>query len=269
MDAKPKRRNPRIHILGESPVMKAMEKVVDLIDVEFVDTAVEADLIIAMSLREVESVYSRDRHFAIVAVDEVKGNMPENVTVLNAMSAVVECFNLISEISEGITDFEKVGDEDEAILEVPLLPDAKSILVIDDRSENIASAKKLLAGHNLVLAEGYEQAMDILGKEKFEIVLTDLYMPMSSRTLSKSAFKMGEEVPYGLLLMLEAARSGATHVAVVTDLNHHSDHFSAAFDHFSRSSLRIENAKVKMMQVYAKTEEGAKDWKVALDELLS
>jgi len=55
-------------------------------------------------------------------------------------------------------------------------------------------------------------------------------------------------------------------VAIVTDLGHHDDHFSAAFDHFSRFTLNIENAKVKMLHVSGG--DTGKDWSRALKTLL-
>lgn len=81
-----------------------------------------------------------------------------------------------------------------------------------------------------------------------------------------SKFKLGELVPYGMLLMVEAAHQGATQVAVVTDLSHHNDPFSAAFDYFSGFSVKIDNAKVVMM--HAPMKDGTKDWAQALAQLL-
>jgi len=65
--------------------------------------------------------------------------------------------------------------------------------------------------------------------------------------------------------MIEAARQGAKQVAVVTDLNHHTDPFSAAFDHFSRFPIQIEDAKVLML--HARITGEGKDWSNALDRL--
>ena len=106
--------------------------------------------------------------------------------------------------------------------------------------------------------------MNIIGSEKFDVVLTDLHLPMSSKTMGDK-FRFGELVPYGILLMVEAARQGAKYVAVVTDLSHHDDPFSAAFDHYSQFTIKIEGAKVVMM--HATMENGAKDWASALAQL--
>ena len=157
--------------------------------------------------------------------------------------------------------------EEAAEEEIPLLPDAMLVLVIDDTPKNIMSAEKAFAGHHLVTATDYDEAMKILGSEKFDVVLTDLHLPMSSQTLGGEAFKLGELVPYGLLLMIEAARQGANAVAVVTDLSHHADPFSAAFDHFSQHPVKIDGARVMMLHAPLH-EDGSKDWAKALDMLM-
>lgn len=259
----------KICVLGTGPVFEAMKKVSGLVDTEIVNTTAEADLVVAGSLRDFESSFSKNKFYFIITLDnQPLGNMPENVTVFKAPFHLTEYYELISRISERLAGGEEKAEErtEEIIPEVPLLPDAKRILVIDDMLQNIVSAKKLLAGHSLTVVDGYENAMEILGKEKFDVVLSDLYLPMSSKTLGSDAFRIGEEVPSGFLLVLEAARTGASYVAVVTDLNHHADHFSAAFDHFSRFAFKVENAKVKML--HARMDGGCKDWKDALDRVM-
>ncbi len=65
----------------------------------------------------------------------------------------------------------------------------------------------------------------------FDVVLTDMMMPMSSRTLSPDAYRYGEQVPYGFVIALRATLCGAKFVAMVTDTNHHKGAMSAAIDH--------------------------------------
>ncbi len=256
----------RVCVLGSNPVMLAMKNVTALVNVEIVETSAEADLVVAESLQAIESGFSKEKQYVIITTEKVAG-VPENVTVLKAPSNISDYCQLLSETAEKLTAVKEEMEEAEDLSsEIPLREDAKNILVIEDTLENIKSARKLLAGHKLTIADSYEKAMEILGKEKFEVVLTDLYLPMSSKTLSTDAFRIGELVPYGFLLMCEAARQGAKYVAVVTDLGHHSDHFSAAFDHFSRFALRIENAKAMML--HARIRDRAKEWNVALENLL-
>lgn len=250
----------KIYIAGDTPVIQAMKRVTNLVNVKIVKTTAEADLIVAENLKNIEPSFSKNKHYAIITVNDIQAT-PENIVVFKPFK-LSDYYKFIFEISEK-KDNDNVAEEEIAPnMDIPLLPDAKRILVIDDKPENIISAKKLLAGHKLTVAEGYEIAMKILGTKKFDIVMTDLYMPMSSHMLSDKFFRIGELVPYGFLLMLEAALRGAKEVAIVTNLDHHNDPFAAAFEHFSKFIFKIENAKVKIIR--AKIRNKAKDWQEAL-----
>jgi len=86
----------------------------------------------------------------------------------------------------------------------------------------------------------------------YDVVLTDMNMPMSRKTLTPSAFQSGEQVPYGFILALRACMMGAKYVAMVTDTNHHKGAMSAALDHLSsayydesfKPNFEINGAKV-------------------------
>lgn len=232
---------------------------------EIVNNPGDADLVVTESVRQIESLYNKEQFYAVLTLEKAPDRTAENVRIINILDFLPGYAQFISEIAK-----KKSGAPDETgetIAKDSLRPDAKSILVIDDTPKHRESARKLLAGHKLTIASGYEEAMELLGKEKFEVVLSDLYLPMSSKTLSDKAFRLGELVPYGLLLMIEAARQGAKRVAVVTNLNHHADHFSAAFDHFSQFAINIEGAKVMML--HARLQDGAKDWANALEVITS
>jgi len=267
----------RINVAMEetSPLRRAIENVFGIIgDPEshcFVKSIGEADLVIFDELRTIEKDYSDSRTYALLdKFGDRPKNLPANVTdVLSATNMVVELMNLIVKVWLTLKLLD-VPKAEVVMSEVPLRPDALRILVIEDTPKHQASARISLTGHKLTIATGYEEAMRILGNEKFDVVLTDLQMPMSSRTLSSTAFRLGELVPYGIMLMIEAAHQGAKRVAVVTDLNHHTDWVSAAFDHFSYS-VKIEGAKVLMMHAPMKQDESGewvKDWVEALNRLM-
>jgi CheY-like chemotaxis protein len=257
----------RIYFVGTGPVMRATEQVtVTLLDkVEIVTTLAEAHIVVAENFHGIEESYDEDKHYVIVSSTlNAKTPSVENVTVFRPGFELGGYCSLIAEVLKGLGDQETT---EEAIPEVDLLPDAKRILVIDDTSANLVSAKKSLTGHHLTVADGYSSAMALLAEQEFDVVLTDLYMPMVSQTLSEKAFELGKLVPYGFILMYEAARRGAKFVAIVTDLGHHDDHFSAAFDHFQGVSLTIESAKTMMLHARL-TEDGTKDWNRSLETLL-
>lgn len=254
-----------IHVaFPESPLGKVIKQILGA-PVRFVETQEEADLVLFTEVRQIEKGFDKKKAYAFLKTDQHGRNptMPENVRVIGDISLPVIC-QAISEVAATLAPAQA---SQEAVKEEPaaeLLPDAFRILVIDDTAKHIASAKKGLAGHRLTTATSYEEAMGLLDKEKFDVVLTDLHLPMSSKTMGDK-FKLGELVPYGILLMIEAARQGAKKVAVVTDLSHHDDPFSAAFDHYSQFPVSIEGATVRML--HARIREEGKDWAEALERI--
>lgn len=267
----------RIHVAMEktNPIRGAIEQVFGVLEGpkthQFVDATAEADLIVFTEVRKIEKEYSDSKVYAFLdgAID-FKQTLPNGVTRLSPDNSVTSLAELIRKTWLELKPLE-LPKVESVRPDVQLRPDAKRILVIEDTLKHQASAKADLADQRLTIAGGYEEAMEVLAREKFDIVLTDLLMPMSSRTLSPDAFKLGELVHYGLFLMVEAAHQGAKHVAIVTDLNHHANWASAAFDHF-RYPMQIEGAKVMMMHAPMRKGEGeewVKDWATALQNLLN
>lgn len=107
------------------------------------------------------------------------------------------------------------------------------VLVIEDKLMHQQSAMETLVGHDLTIASSYDEAIKIMSGDEFpyEVVLTDMMMPMSRQTLAPDAFNSREQVPYGFVLALMASQRGARFVAMVTDTNHHQGAMSAALDH--------------------------------------
>lgn len=259
----------RIHLaMKDGSLSRSIKQILPIVGDDLVLTYVEnvneADFVIFTEVRDIEKGYSKEKSYAFLKVPGSKiVSLPENCATIDAMTIIPGLIDAIGNISKKLLSIK----ETLVVLKketVSLRPDALRILVIDDTLKHIASAKSDLAGHRLTIVTGYEDAMNILGSKKFDVVLTDLHLPMSSKTMG-SKFKLGELVPYGILLMVEAARQGAKYVAVVTDLSHHDDPFSAAFDHYSQFPIKIEGAKVMMM--HAPMKGGAKDWITALDWL--
>lgn len=266
MNAKTTVRPIRVNVtFASKPHGKAIMQVIGE-PVRFVATQGEADLILFCEVRDVEREFSKEKSYAYLPTreDSKHPQFPENVRVIQKFS-LAKILELIVDVRSKLPETqvtEVVVEESTAKLQ----PDAMRILVIDDTPKHIASAKKGLAGHRLTTATGYQEAMELLGNEKFDVVLTDLHLPMSSETMGDK-FKLGELVPYGILIMIEAARQGARKVGVVTDLSHHDDPFSAAFDHYSRFPISIEGATVRML--HARVSEQGKDWAEALQRIAS
>ena len=260
----------RIHLaMKDGPLPRSIRQVLPIVGNESVLTYVEkiseADLVIFTEVRDIERGYNKDTAYAYLVMPGTKTpTLPDNCEVIDSLNIMVGLINVIAKARQKLTPVEATQESEPKA--AALRPDALRILVIDDTPKHIASAESGLAGHKLTTVTSYEEAMDILGSEKFDVVLTDLHLPMSSKTMG-SKFKLGELVPYGILLMVEAARQGAKHVAVVTDLNHHDDPFSAAFDHYSHFPVQIEGAKVVMMHA-PMNGDGSKNWAAALSQLI-
>ncbi len=256
--------------MEEGPLTKAIKKVfLGILNMDshiFADSASESDLVIFDEIRNIESIFDESRSYAYLDKGySPRINLPDKCVVIDAFKIIPGFIEAVTNVKANMKPREEVEVPEK---ETCIRPDALSILVVDDNNLNIKSALEGLAGERLTTATGYQEALRIMGEKKFDVVLTDLHLPMSSQTLSDEAFKLGELVPYGILLMIEAARNGAKFVAVVTDLNHHSDPFSAAFDHYSQFSYKIEGAKVKMLHAGINVD-GSKDWNNALKRVQS
>ncbi|PCI29332.1 hypothetical protein COB55_02430 [Candidatus Wolfebacteria bacterium] len=232
----------------------------------YVESTGEADLVIFTDIRAIEEGYDTKKQYAYIdtASKREEPNLPEGCQVISGSTLLVSLINTITATRDSLGLIDE--DVPTCKTDIVLLAGALSILVIEDTPKHIDSARSGLADHKLTFATGYQAAMSILESEKFDVVLTDLKLPMSSRTLSDQAFKIGELVPYGLLLMIEAAKQGTEFVGVVTDLGHHDDPFSAAFDHFG---YMIDMWDSKVLMMHAQITDGAKDWKYALYQLVS
>lgn len=261
----------RVHLaMKDGPLPRSIRQVLLVHSSEslfvYVKKADDADLIIFTDVSDIEKGFTKEKSYAFLKMlGQVEVPiLPSNCTIIGVERTLATLIELISSLHKRLEPLAvEVASPQSAV--VSLGPNALHVLVIDDTPANIASAKSSLAGHYLTTVNGYQDAMDVLGREKFDVVLTDLHLPMSSRTMGDK-FRLGELVPYGILLMVEAARQGAKHVAVVTDLSHHDDPFSAAFDHFSRFPVKIDGAKVVMM--HAPMKDSVKDWKMALSQLM-
>lgn len=253
--------------MEKGPLSGSIKNVLQVLQKEgsllFTERASEADIVIFTNVSNVGRDYDKNRVYAYLDVCGETPSLPEEVIVVKEQNTIIGLTNLIEKARKNFQpDTETPDSESE---EPVILPGALHILVIDDTRQNIESAKKTLSGQYLTTASGYEEAMEILQKNNFDMVLTDLHLPMSSKSMG-SKFRLGELVPYGILLMVEAARQGAKYVAVVTDLSHHDDPFSAAFDHYSSFSVRIEEAKVMMMHAHLFSD-GSKNWFFAMNQL--
>ena len=108
------------------------------------------------------------------------------------------------------------------------------ILVVDDNPENLAKARRDFAGKNVKLTCSplFSVAADLISRDasRFDMVLTDLMMPGEARGVYKNSPEIGKEVPYGLVLSILAKNKNIPHVAIMTNVNHHSGPIPWAMD---------------------------------------
>lgn len=108
------------------------------------------------------------------------------------------------------------------------------ILVVDDNPIHRASIETTLTGHEVVILSDYYIAQKTISSDHFDVVLVDLLMPVSSRGLTKKALShqcMGQEMPIGWGLALQAALRGTKYVAIVSDDGHCSHPASVVLDY--------------------------------------
>ncbi len=191
------------------------------------------------------------------------------------------------------------------------------VLVFDDTRSHRETAKLLLEDdYDLTIVGTYDEAKKALGKivdydkvhdlqkregmswreacdacttyPGFDIVLTDLLVPASDKEQGdKGRIFVGQEMPLGTTIALQALIMGVKNVAVVTDMNHHCHPASAAFDGLDYLNCRLEGIKIlctnQVRLVYVdvdsgesfvcKPEEGnhdlvyGKDWKNIIERL--
>jgi CheY-like chemotaxis protein len=119
------------------------------------------------------------------------------------------------------------------------MKDTLKVLVFDDNEINRAVAEAQLGKeYDLTVVGTYDEAQDLLSKETFDVVLTDLLVPPSMQMLGTDELERefsGQEMPVGIFIGLWATvQSRAKYVAVFTDSDHHSHPASACFDAFNR-----------------------------------
>ena len=256
--------NPRkkmnVHIAITSVVGKAVQQVLGLMGDQVVFTDFpQARIVLVEDKEYLMRVHTPDKHFVVVNAREPK-NLPVNAEWHPITNLVVKLFELVAKLDTHAEAKETATVNAPVGITRKHGTGTKKILVIDDTEANRVRAESLNA-RELVIASNYDQAMTLINAEHFDVVLTDLYLPMSKHhhALSIDAIRIGETVPYGLLIALEAALHGAD-AAVVTDANHHQDCFSAAFDDF-RKPYTVNDKQVRFFNNIGK------NWNEALSAL--
>lgn len=202
----------KVHVCGGPTARVVSDLMAGLITdpAVIVKTQDEADMLLFDSLPELEQHNDKSKTGVLIwtgCLDDYR--LPNNIIV-------IDVFEIVSEAKRAIATTQARLRGDAQVIPVKSKPaklDALRILVIDDDPSNVRSAQELLAGHKLVVAENCEDALSALKVNTFDVVLSDLRLPMSSRKL--------ELFSYGIVVMIEAAKRGVKRIVIYTDTEHH------------------------------------------------
>jgi CheY-like chemotaxis protein len=238
----------------------------------FVENPEESELVITGldSYGKLTRYLDPERQFAVLKVvgrQSVPADAPDNVHFLEPGKEVPDLIKLMHSLRKKHES--KEGEAGEQSASYPPASTAKelgvlSILVVEDDPRHRESASEL-SDHDLTVVASYDGALEVLKHKTFDVILTDLKLPMSAERLGPEAFELGKLVDYGLLIPFLAPSTGC--IGVVTDTNHHADPISAAFDRLEGRSFQVENALVRFMHA-ALHSDRSKDWTSALRSLM-
>ena len=157
--------------------------------------------------------------------------------------------------------------------------ESMKLLVIDDNQENLESAKKQLAGHEVTTCnsekEAYLEYLWCLKKEKaieFDVLLCDLMLPAGRYTSGDSAELLAGKIHMsGLILCMLAAKHGIKKVGLVTSEWHHKNPVGSLLGDLGRGTKRGEEKHILRVEdselVINVSSEAEKPWKETLDYL--
>ncbi len=156
------------------------------------------------------------------------------------------------------------------------------ILVVDDRVENLESAKETLGkDHEVELVSDAGTAFRLLARQgaHYDVLLTDLFMPLGEfrGEMGRNALPP-ESIPVGLVFALSAANKGLRTV-ICTDANHHNDWLCTLLDLVGQKIPIMRgmvatgdagggetNQVVAYVEArYCLTSSNAKDWREAME----
>jgi CheY-like chemotaxis protein len=240
-------------------------KTLGLFGFAIVDDAKSANVVITNDLRTIYQIYRADQTYVLIPTGPLSSEITkENIIVMDYPFGLLELANLIGRVGDKLVPATALIAE----TAVTVKPGAPWVLVVDDKIENREAAKQQLCEtYNLTVVDDFDEARVAFKSRKFDFALLDLHLPVSTEgALAETviASNLGEGIPYGMFLLFSACETGAD-AAVVTDLSHHSDPFSAAFDYYDGKTYVI-NGKKGMFQ-HASMIGEAKNWLQALERL--
>ena len=143
----------------------------------------------------------------------------------------------------------------------------KKVLVIDDNQENLEAAKEQLGeDYNLTAISTFEEAKKMLSEEKWDIVMTDIFMPATEDGLTSEGLRHSHElVPVGLILALVALKENTPQIFIVSDTNRHSHPIAWAMDNIRSGYDEASEDRIVCRYHFSDASgKRVKDWKRVL-----
>lgn len=235
-----------------------------------VDNASSADAIFVFGdMRELYKSYTEEGVFVYYAINRFEDTSlinKKNVLVIKASMPLTEQVPLfVSELFPLVeaARAKKALPKEEVALPANLVKTKGHyrVLVIDDKPENLELAKLLLAGHQVVTADGLKSGMKEFNDAKFDAVLTDMEMRPDNfyPSYSVTSQPLGHHDLFGWAVAAEVTKQGVP-VAIVTEGNHHISWPVAMFN--SMKKMEMNGQTVLLFGNIGK------QWDVALKELM-
>ena len=178
----------KIFVPESNALTKAFLQAIQLFDGQSeVSSLEEAEILLTTDVGDLRKMYREDKFFGLLATEfkHVAKNQPDNIFVLDAANPLAQFSSTsafafkatIQKWMDGRASASPTMTQPE-IGSVAKLSRSYSVLVIDDKHENLELAMRVLPGQKMVLATGPEEAMKYLNLpgQTFDAVLTDMHM---------------------------------------------------------------------------------------------
>ncbi len=214
-------------------------------DNELVETTDKhvADIILLTDVSDVRLIYNERQLFvALCTGHQSTAKQPENICVIDALNLfgpegiekLLACAKAHMASKANIVEVQATVE----YADISKFSKRYSVLVIDDKEENLRTAEAVLKAHAVTVCSSVEEAMRTMKAVMFDAVLTDMEMRPDKHfsALNLERYGVTETVDYGFAVMLEVTALGIP-VAIVTDGNHHQSLTSAMFDHIKGATV--------------------------------
>ncbi len=241
---------------------------------EIVTSPRKALMVFTTRIRDICAIYNKETFYCMILPGRKKDlpPLPENIRVIEGLSG--ENFITDDSVKEELCiSAMTYGDNRVAILckesDRGVGGSTKKILIVDDLPSNLIAAKKQFSGssHDVSLALGYTEGLSMLEKGKFDVVLTDLMMPMTGENLHDDQIDLSRLVAYGFPLALLSAKKGVSAIAVVSNTARHKDFWETELSRLCEAgSFTVGKS---LIQFYGQESlDSCKDWTLAFQSLI-